>query len=152
MSDLKPCPFCGGKVALYRNKVMQHVHVMHADGDEQDEGWYEDDCPFEETAEYGLDKEKMLIEHWNGRTRPIEDALREQNDGLYTAVKLAQGEQDALRERIKELEEALEKADKAILDTKANAEMPEGTRWQVVAARLGEAHRAIQAAKSDGEE
>ena len=49
----------------------------------------------------------VLVEAW--QSRPIEDALREQNDELYTAVKLAQGEQDALHKRIKGLKEALER-------------------------------------------
>lgn len=54
---LKPCPFCGKRVKIWRNPEKKRLEVKHAEAP--------DDCPIRSTWLY--DKEESLIESWNQR-------------------------------------------------------------------------------------
>lgn len=70
--EIKPCPFCGEDVELYKNNEKGYTV-------------YEADCINCDTIFKQFDKtETEAIEHWN--SRPIEDALQEENIKLRAVV------------------------------------------------------------------
>lgn len=55
---LKPCPFCGKKMHIWRNAEYHRLEVKHAERT--------DDCPMYKSWLYNT--EDALIESWNKRT------------------------------------------------------------------------------------
>ena len=93
MSEVKGCPMCGGKPALYKTKGWGKVYACHLGHATTGE------CDSEEAARV----------EWN--TRPIEDAkdaeietLRIQYDLAYESMVEARAEVDRLRGIIREAE------------------------------------------------
>lgn len=57
---LKPCPFCGKRMRIWRNQDYKRLEVKHAERT--------DDCPMAKSWLY--DTEEALIESWNQRATP----------------------------------------------------------------------------------
>ena len=55
---LKPCPFCGKRMKIWRNADYKRLEVKHAERT--------DDCPMAKSWLY--DTEEALIESWNTRS------------------------------------------------------------------------------------
>lgn len=92
MSEIKPCPHCGGKAELY---VREYTDLEANYGDARV------DCVSEKCFIGGWHKPNNAIKAWNAR--PIEDDLAASRDRASDACATVQRERDALRDAMQEI-------------------------------------------------